>query len=51
MEGTLITFVVGLFVIYPLGVLSGFKKQFIHKDFTEELYSKKGEAEWSESQE
>ncbi|WP_276929872.1 APC family permease [Ferroplasma acidiphilum] len=49
-QGTIITFIVGLFVIYPLGVLSGFKKQFIHKDFTEQLYTKEGEADWKDSQ-
>jgi len=50
LEGTLITFLVGLVVIYPLGVLSGFKKQFIHKDFTEELYTKEGAQDWKDSQ-
>jgi len=50
LEGTLITFIVCLIVIYPLGVLSGFKKQFIHKDFTEELYTKEGAQEWKDNQ-
>jgi hypothetical protein len=50
LQGTVITFLVSTLVIYPLGVLSGFKRQFIHKDFTEELYTKKGETEWKESQ-
>ncbi len=50
LEGTAITFVVSTLLIYPLGVLSGFKKQFIHKDFTEEIYTKEGEKEWKDSQ-
>ncbi len=50
LEGTLITFLFCIFVIYPLGVLSGFKKQFIHKDFTEELYTKEGAKDWKDNQ-
>ncbi|WP_337860929.1 hypothetical protein [Ferroplasma sp.] len=50
LQGTLITFLVSTLVIYPLGVISGFKKQFIHTDFTEELYTKKGAEEWKQSQ-
>jgi amino acid transporter len=50
LEGTLITFLVCTLIVYPLGVISGFKKQFIHKDFTEELYTKKGAEEWKDSQ-
>ena len=49
-EGTLITFLVGVFIVYPLGVLSGFKKQFIHKKFTEDLYSTEGESTWKKSE-
>jgi amino acid transporter len=49
--GNLITFLFGVFVVYPLGVLSGFKKQFIHKDFTENLYTKKAADDWKKSQE
>lgn len=49
MEGTIITFIVALVVIYPLGVLSGFKKQFVHKNFTEDIYTKQGAMEWEEN--
>ncbi len=48
-EGTIIVFLVSVFVVYPLGIFSGFKKQFINKQFTEELYTKKGEMEWKEN--
>ncbi|SMD31681.1 APC family permease [Picrophilus oshimae] len=49
-DGTVITFLVGVFIIYPLGVYSGFKKQFVHREFTEEIYSEEKEMEWKNSQ-
>ncbi len=48
-DGTIIVFLVSIFIVYPFGVLSGFKKQFINKRFTEELYTKRGELEWKEN--
>ena len=34
---TLIVFVVAMGVFYPWGVLSGFKEQFRHEEFTNEV--------------